>query len=72
MCESLHCESVFKELHNDQEYYWPITYRAGVACEKALRRALAEGREKGELATTSLEFEFLSYQSANQGELNQH
>ena len=29
------------------------------ACEQALRSALAEGREKeGELATTSLEFEF--------------
>ena len=21
----------FKELHNDQEYYWPTTYRAGAA-----------------------------------------
>ena len=30
-----------------------------LACEKALRGALAAGREKeGELATTSLEFEF--------------
>ena len=30
-----------------------------VACEQALRGALAAGREKkGELATTSLEFEF--------------
>ena len=42
----------FKELHNDQEYYWLTTYRAGVACVEALRRALAEGQEKGELATT--------------------
>ena len=32
MCENLHYESVyFKELHNDQEYYWPITHRAGAA-----------------------------------------
>ena len=34
MCENLHCESVyvyFKELHNDQEYYWPTIYRAGEA-----------------------------------------
>ena len=70
MCESLHCESVyFKELHNDQVS--PIIYRARGACEEALRRALAEAREKGELATTSLEFEFLSYQSANQ-RLNKH
>ena len=22
---------ISKELHNDQEYYWPITYRAGAA-----------------------------------------
>ena len=30
-----------------------------MACEQALRGALASGREKeGELATTSLEFEF--------------
>ena len=31
-----------------------------VACEQALRSALAAGREKEELATTSLEYEFLS------------
>ena len=32
MCENLHYESVyFKELHNDQEYYWPTICRAGVA-----------------------------------------
>ena len=31
-CENLHYESVyFKELHNEQEYYWPTIYRAGVA-----------------------------------------
>ena len=31
MCENLHYESVyFKELHNDQECYWPTIYRAGV------------------------------------------
>ena len=32
MCENLHYESVyFKELYNDQEYYWPTIYRAGAA-----------------------------------------
>ena len=46
--------------------------QSGGACEEALRRALAEAREKGELATSSLELEFLSYQSANQRELNKH
>ena len=30
MCENLHYESVyFKELHNEQEHYWPTIYRAG-------------------------------------------
>ena len=24
-------EYVWKELHNDQEYYWPTIYRAGAA-----------------------------------------
>ena len=29
MCENLHFESVyFKQLHNDQEYYWPTIYIA--------------------------------------------
>ena len=32
MCENLRYESVyFKELHNDQECYWPTIYRAGAA-----------------------------------------
>ena len=32
MCENLHYESVyFKELHNEQEYYWPTIYRTGAA-----------------------------------------
>ena len=31
-CENLHYESVyFKELHNEQKYYWPTIYRAGAA-----------------------------------------
>ena len=35
-----------------------------VACEQGLRGALAAGREKeGELATTSLEFEYLHRKS---------
>ena len=32
MCENLYYESVyFKELHSEQEYYWPTIYRAGAA-----------------------------------------
>ena len=32
MCENPHYESVyFKELHNQQEYYWPTIYRTGEA-----------------------------------------
>ena len=32
VCENLHDELVyFKELHNDQEYYWPAIYRARAA-----------------------------------------
>ena len=32
MCKNLHYESVcFKELHNEQEYYWSTTYRTGAA-----------------------------------------
>ena len=32
MCENLHYESVyFKELHNQQEYYWPTICRTGAA-----------------------------------------
>ena len=43
-------------------YDWYI--EANLACEQALRGALAEGREKeGELATTSLEFEYLHQKS---------
>ena len=39
---------------------WPEV----IACEQALRGALAAGREKeGELATTSLEFEYLHRKS---------
>ena len=32
MCENLRYESVyFKELNNEQEYYWPTIYRVGAA-----------------------------------------
>ena len=32
MCENLHYQSVyFKELHNQQEYYWPTIYRTEAA-----------------------------------------
>ena len=41
-----------------------VLTRCGLACERALRRALAMGREKeGGLATTSLEFEYASEKS---------
>ena len=41
-----------------------ITLRLSLACEQALRGALVAGREKeGELATTSLEFEYLHRKS---------
>ena len=39
MCENLHYESLyvyFKELHNDQEYYWPTIYKAGEAAVSAI------------------------------------
>ena len=39
MCENLHYESVyFKELHNDQEYYWSTIYRAGAAVVSTITR----------------------------------
>ena len=32
MCENLQYELVyFKELHNEQEYYWPVIRKAGAA-----------------------------------------
>ena len=38
MSENLHYESVyFKEPDNDQEYYWPTTYRAGAAVVSTIR-----------------------------------
>ena len=38
-CEHLHNESVyFKELHNEQEYYWPTIYRAGAAVVSTITR----------------------------------
>ena len=37
MCENLHYDSVyFKELHNQQEYYWPTIYRTGAAVVSAI------------------------------------
>ena len=37
VCENLHYESVyFKELHNQQEYYWPTIYRTGAAVVSAI------------------------------------
>ena len=44
------------------------SFEINLACEQVLRGALAAGKEKeGELATTSLEFEFLHRKS--QGEM---
>ena len=41
-----------------------LAVASGLACEQALRGALTAGREKeGELATTSLEFEYLHRKS---------
>ena len=39
MCENLPYESVyFKELHNEQECYWPTIYRAGAAVMSTITR----------------------------------
>ena len=44
---------------NAQDVFDVLVARTSLACEHAVRSALAAGREKeGELATTSLEFEF--------------
>ena len=44
--------------------YIAFTSNTSLACERALRSALAAGREKeGELATTSLKFEYLHRKS---------
>ena len=41
MCENLHYESVyFKELPNDQEYYWPTIYRAEAAVVSTITSSL--------------------------------
>ena len=41
MCEHLHYESVsFKELHKEQEYYWPTMYRAGAAAVSTITSLL--------------------------------
>ena len=43
MCENLHYESVyFKELHNEQEYYWPTIYRAGAAVVSTITSRMLE------------------------------
>ena len=45
MCENLHYESVyFKELHNEQEYYWPAIYRAGAAVVVSTITSIRYGR----------------------------
>ena len=48
MCENLYYESVyFKELQNDQEYYWPTTYGAGAAVVSTITSYNKEGWGKG-------------------------
>ena len=43
MCENLHHESVyFKELHNQQEYYWPTIYKTGAAVVSTIKQLLDE------------------------------
>ena len=47
MCETLPYESVyFKELHNEQEYYWPSIYRAGAAVVSTIT-SIFESDQKG-------------------------
>ena len=47
MCENLPYESVyFKELHNEQEYYWPSIYRAGEAVVSTIT-SIFESDQKG-------------------------
>ena len=42
-CENLHYESLyFKELHNNQEYYWPTIYRAGAAVVSAITSLMVQ------------------------------
>ena len=47
VCENLHYESVyFKELHNEQEYYWPTTYtERGAAVVSTIASSGALARE---------------------------
>ena len=43
MCENLPYELVyFKELHNQQEYYWPTIYRAGAAVVSTITSRMLE------------------------------
>ena len=47
MCENLPYESVyFKELHNEQEYYWRSIYRAGAAVVSTIT-SIFESDQKG-------------------------
>ena len=44
MCENLHDESAyFKELRNEQEYYWPTIYRAGAAVVSTITSLINRG-----------------------------
>ena len=58
MCKNLHYESVyFKELHNQQEYYWLTIYRAGAAVVSAITSLDDEYREKPILFSGALAHE---------------
>ena len=53
MCESLHYESVyFKELHNEQEYYWPTIYRAGAAVVWTITSYIVIESDRGSKTST--------------------
>ena len=54
MCENLHYESVcFKELHNQQEYYWPTIYRTGAAVVSTITSFITRKRELWEMIAGS-------------------
>ena len=57
MCENLHYESVyFKELHNQQEYYWLTIYRTGAAVVSTITSLISrrDGENNGFLAGVPL------------------
>ena len=54
MCENLHYESVyFKELHNEQEYYWQTIYRAGAAVVSTITRFKVKSDHRSKFSNLS-------------------